>query len=529
VQAKRTNIDPHDGRPAASAAPLGRRGALIGLGVLLAVRALLALWHYRHFNGFPFFLSSAEYLRTILSGEWARSPRWSMEEMWLPGAFWVYGAALRLRPDPLIVIPLLNTLLTLGTLLFLFFSTELLTGSAVLGLGAAAYAAFQAESLILGTGGSADPLLHLTVAAGLYCWIRSQKGGGLRWMLVACAFIAAGSLVRYEAWLVALGLACFWIHDWPRQKGWSRRLAPLIVLALPVLGWLCYQTAHGETFRFLKDALAGHDEDFGRMAALERLIEGLLDRGARPFLRLGRLLPAAAALAAFLRRDGDRAWRRYLLLGIGGAGAFLCVGLLVEIHEDLHPWFFACLTAPFVPWFVRRALSPLAQGRRRVVLALFGCLFLWSEQSNWRRLTRASAPKAAALRMAHAIKTCIADERDSKVLIEAFPERPRPFAEHAMQQGLALDLGVDRVLFDRRCDIAIPDECSLQPRTPSVLKRSARELSSWLTERRVVLVVASAGDMPAAAAYEKVRFGYYDALVAPGRPALKSCLAARGF
>jgi hypothetical protein len=500
---------------------------LIGLVALLLVRIVLALCHYRQSGGFPFYLSSAETLRVILSAQWARAPRWNVDVMWLPGAFWVYGAALRLCMRPLVVVPLINTLFTLGTVGCLFFLTELLTGSAAMGLGAAAYAAFQAESLVLGTGGSADPLLHLTVAAGILCWVRWLKGGRFSWMLAACALIAAGGLVRYEAWLAAIGLAVSWIREWPGQKSWSRRLAPLIVLALSVLGWVFYQAAHGEALQFLKTAAAAHNEDFERMSVFERFLLSLGDLEARPLLWLGRLLPACAWLAAFLRKDGDRAWRRVLMLGLWIVLSFTLLEQFVEIY-DLHVWLFSYLAAPFVPWFVARALSPFGRTRRRVALALCIGLFLARGLLNWWRLTRRAPAKAAPLGMAEAIKSCLQVESKEKILIEAFPRR-RSVPEHLIQQGLSLDLGLERVLLDRVCDITSPGPCSEQPNSPSVLRLPAGRLSPWLVDHKVVVIAASADDPPAAAEYEPVLFGDYAAFVAPGRPALASCLAERSF
>jgi hypothetical protein len=509
---------------------LARRSALIGLAALLLVRIVLALCHSRHARGFPFYLSSAETLRVILSDRWAREPRWNVDVMWLPGAFWVYGSALRLWMRPLVVVPLLNTLFTLGTIGCLFFLTELLTGSPAIGLGAAAYAAFQAESLIFGTGGSADPLLHLSVVAGILCWARYLKDGRFFWMLAACALIAAGALVRYEAWLAAIGLGVFWIREWPRQKGWTRRLAPLIVLALPMVGWLLYQAAHWEALQFLKTAVAAHDEDFERMSRMERFVLAFGEFGARPISWIVPLLPVGAWLAAILRGDGDRVRRHVLFLGLWIAAAYLLVGTFVEVQIDLHSWFLTILSAPFVAIFVSRALGRLNRSRRGIVLAVFAGLFLRSAYSTWSGLASWRPPKASTLRMDAAIKECVPEEPEAKILIEAFPAAPGTVPEHVLQQALPLDLGFDRVLFDRACDIAVPDPCSRQkPLPPSVFALGARELSPWLAERKVLLIVANADDPPAATGYEPVRFGDYEALVARGRPSLKRCLADRSF
>ncbi|HXT01915.1 MAG TPA: glycosyltransferase family 39 protein [Elusimicrobiota bacterium] len=505
-----------------------RRPALIGLGLLLAVRAALALWHFRLSGGFPIFLSSAELLRALLSLVWARAPTLNVDVMWLPGSFWIYGTALRLREEPLAVLPLLNTLFTLGSLCCLFLLTELLTDSAVLALASAAYAAFQAESLILGTGATADPLLHLSILASVYCWARSLKSGDFPWMLAASALIAAGCLARYEAWLIAAGLGASWIAGWPAQRSWSRRLAPLVVLSAPVLGWLVLQAAHGAVLGFLTNALQAHDADFVRLSVPAKLVSFLGGLEAPPLVWLGRLLPALAWFSAVRRRNGGRVWRSVALLVLWFIATYLALGLFVQTQVDLHAWTMTLLTAPFVPWFVARELSPLRMLPRRAALAGLVAALLVGEAAGWRRLTRLRPLRAAALRTAEAVRDCLPDERGAKVLVEAFPLAGNS-PEHVVQQGTPLLLGLDRVLFDRACDIESPVPCSEQrPRMPSILRLPARDLSSWLSERGVLVIVTSSGEPPPPG-YETLRFGSGDVLVARERPALKSCLASKTF
>jgi len=456
-----------------------RRIVLLAAG-LAAVRLLLHLALRAAHGGFTFLLSPTEIERTRLALEFAARPSFAPLGVvyWLPLQFWLEGGLLRLWPDALAVPFAVNTAASLLTVAGVVLWTAELAGEGA-ALAAGLGVLFSGMGLVLGIGGTADPLAHAALVWALFFWARFERTErpAAAWASAAC--LALGCAARYEAWLVAAALTAAAALD-------RRRAArtPLAAAWLFPAAWAAYNAATaGAPWAFATQTLGAEIRDLS-LPRWELSLSFLSDflYEVPPWL-IGLTLAGAVAQ----RRPPRSYW-----LVLGAVAAFF-VGLhpLGMFQVDEHHWLLYLLALPAAGAALAGWLSGLPAARRRAAAAGAAAVFaaaqavllfvaeryyesriapLSSVYARWRSLRREGAVAAA-----------------DAVLVE-LPEGPRRgVQEYRLWQ---LEPGL-RGIFDREFRLS-PDGFRLDPAgNPSALDRPRAELGAWLKEKRVRAVVAS--------------------------------------
>ncbi|MFI5348038.1 MAG: hypothetical protein ACHQ2Z_00720 [Elusimicrobiota bacterium] len=488
---------------------LSKRIVVAAAGLALA-RAVLHLLLRSACGGFTFLMSPTEVERTRAALAFAAHPAFAPLGIvyWLPLQFWLEGGLFRFWPDALAVPFAVNTaasaLTAAGVVLW---TAELAGEAAALAAGVAFF--FSATSLIIGVGGSADPLLNAAVVWALFFWARFENSGrsSQAWLCAVC--LTLGAAARFEAWVVAGALTAAAVLDRRRTALW-----PLAAAWLFPAAWCAYCAAEaGSPWAFASQTLAAEIRDLSR-STWSLSLSFLSD-----FLEV--VPPWLAALALGNAFSDRRRLPRSYWFSLGAIALFY-VGLhpFAMMQVDDHLWVVYLLALPAAGACVASALAGVAAPRRRAAAAAAAFALLLAAESAhlsiYARYFKRFEPLTSVYMSVRSLRRAGAFSGDDAVLVE-LPDGRRVGVR---QYGLWTLEPSMRGLFDRELRYA-PEGGRIDPSgNPSALGLPRPELAAWLKARRVRAVVAFQHDAALAGLGWKRAGGPPEAGVwlAPGDP-----------
>lgn len=260
------------------------------------------------------------YSRIIRGHEWLAAPRWEVG-VWLPLHTWLYGAGLSVYHNLAVTPRVINALLTIATLLFLYIIGSTI-GGRVAGLIGAGVAATFPWVVWMGVSGMSEPLFHATLAGGVAAFVRWLYVPEDRMLLLAATGIGLATMVRYEGWFyaAAFGLLALVIAQ-QRNHLSPRTVAIAGVSALFPLLWIQqHWQRFGEPFAFASEtaAIKASLEPENATAGLLRRVLIYPEEAARLAPWLALLCTLAVAYVLYRRVS----WWPLVAL-IGGQAALL--------------------------------------------------------------------------------------------------------------------------------------------------------------------------------------------------------------
>lgn len=337
------------------------------LALLFGARGLACVAAWR--SGFRA-LSDDDYARITIAQQFAEQPSFDPTgTSWLPGPFWLYGAAFRVFGHGLSVARTLAIVLALLATVLVYIAARTLGTSRIAAMAAAVLSCMLVPySAFLGLAA-----LPEVPCAGLLLFAAATLSqGDARLRALGGLACTSACLSRYEAWPVAAACAFFCLWDALRQRRLVYLACAALALAGPLLWLIASHANHGDAWFFIsrvtayRRALGGNDAPLWR-----RLIE-------YPWALIWNALGLCILFPIFLflapkTHAPDRP--RYARCGVALLSLllFMMLGSVrdgVPTHHSarvlLPLWFFGCVVAGRE--FARRATD--AAGRRRVAVVV---------------------------------------------------------------------------------------------------------------------------------------------------------------
>jgi hypothetical protein len=453
---------------------------------LAAARLIIHLALRSAYGGFTFLRSPTEIERIRVALAFAAHPSFAPLGIltWLPLQFWADGFLLRFWNDALAVPFAVNTAASIMTVAgVVLWTAELAGEGAALAAGAAALV--SGTGIVLGIGGSSDPLLHASLVWALFFWARFEKSGGVSQAWLCALSLALGSAARYEAWLVAAALTAAAVLDRRRAA-----LAPLAAAWLFPAVWAAYNGAvAGEPWAFLALTVGAEIRDLSqpRWWLSMSFLSAAFDV----------VPPWLLALALGASSSRGRGLPRSYWLSIGAVALFFVGAHPFGMFEvDEHMWTIYLLALPAAGAAVASWLSGLASPRRGAAAAL--ALLIAAESVQFfhyhRAYTTHFGPVGSVYMRLRSLRREEALDESDAILVELPEGRRQNLNQYRLWR---LEPGM-RGVYDRNLALFQGDE--LDPSgNDSALGLPRPKLAAWLKVRRVRVVVAYQHDAALAA------------------------------
>ena len=452
------------------------------LPVLVVLRALLSIALWRHSGGF-FWLTGDDASRMSLAFMWSEDPFFNLpgNPFWLPLGTWIHGVVLSFVPDPLLTSAVVSSVFSIGTMVLTYWITHLLfpTTPQVAPL-AAAFVGFTPWIVWLGLSGLSEPIFHLFMLGGVFCWLLAHRYRRARYSLLAALGFLGASMIRYEGWLLVVLFGGFSLLDARRSGRRLQTLASVVLAAAFIPIWLGWQwSVFGDPLHFARAA-----------SPLSR------DVGLSPYVTmLVAISPWVCGLAVL--GVGLSLWRRegivrYLILVVAFyLGLIASMGGTVPGNlpiRNLTSMFL--LIAPYAAYTVSSVFEQPRRSRYLIAVAAVVAMVIGAWQSfDYRFQPRASVVATATWSRQLLNSMCLDDE--TQILIEVR-------RGGAAEQGVVWDslffrsVRPDRIIYDRRGNWVYRDGLWFlqEEENPSLLEGAPLEVAERLRANRVGIVVA---------------------------------------
>ena len=189
------------------------------LGIILLARLALNICILSG-HGWFFMATGDDLARSLLAYDFSQCTDFRLVQgLWNACPMWLNGVFLKIYPHPTVVLPVINTIVGLASIVLVARITRDLLHSRWLAVAAACVVAFQPVLIWLSLSGLADGLGILALLVGLFGWVRYRIAGS-RWMVLlrACGYLAA-TMVKIEYAAFAGGFSLLVIYEAWRLRG----------------------------------------------------------------------------------------------------------------------------------------------------------------------------------------------------------------------------------------------------------------------------------------------------------------------
>jgi hypothetical protein len=185
-----------------------KSGYFLAIGVLIISRLIIQLLLYH--SGF-IALTADEFGRTVLAAEWARNPNLQWSGNWLPFYDYLFGSALHLWWNLLIVPRILIILFGLSSIVLMFVFSTLLFEDARIGLVSSILLAINPAHIWLSSTPLSEMVSFTIMLGSLILFLLFLRNSNWRALFMSSSLLAIANGFRYEVWMVSIAFSLYLI------------------------------------------------------------------------------------------------------------------------------------------------------------------------------------------------------------------------------------------------------------------------------------------------------------------------------
>lgn len=477
-------------RSSSTAADADKLFVPIALAIILLGRLLGQLLLYR--SGFES-LTADEFGRTLLAAQWAQQPYASWAGVWLPLHLYMFGSALRLKWELIMVPRLIVAVWGAAGVVLLYCLTTTLFRSRTMALLGACLLAVNPVHLWL----SATPLTEVPqttlVLGALTSFAVFLRREHYRWLYGSAVLLACANGFRFESWMLSIIWSIYvvlmaFLHR--RRRGetsttWRLIAAAALPWTVPGIWLIGNYLITGDPLFFLRSIKAYKLTWYGTDSSYGRYVD--------TFLRIdpyATLLVVIGVLACLFQREPDATSRRAIRwFALMAVAPFVIFAYLHGGQSEppgnylryLAPFLF--VTYPAAAYVIYRASRMLVKtpALQTALVMLAGCVIALSQLQAAAHFV--NDPSAMGLKVGQHM-------RELRRQDASIAERPI-LLELSYWQYLAIHVGandVSRLVYDRPLNLA-------QRQAPSLFQTDLDQMRSCLASYDMSYVVAQSPEV----------------------------------
>lgn len=429
-----------------------------GLLILIASRLITQIFLYS--AGFTS-LTADEFGRTVLAAQWAQEPFMLWNGPWLPFQTYLYGIALKINWELIIVPRLITIFIGILSIIIMYLFTILLFDNKTIGFISAFLLAVNPAHIWLSSTPLTEIVHTLLIISSMLLFLYYIKNSKIQYLYLSSIVLAFANGFRYEAWMISLVysltlLGFGWIKL--RDEHLETKFVHLLIAAcLPwvfPIAWLAGNYfVTGDPLSGAKTVKLFRISRTGDIKSYPSYFYTLI--GIDPFAVL--LLIPAAIYAAF-QKDRYQGIRWYLLMVFVPLLIFFLVhGGQLEPPGNyiryLAPFVF--LTYPLIAYGIYRITTLFVSQRNFQIIAIILMLLIISGRQVYSAFQFNNDPSAIGLEVGKTLRKLREDDGQSQ---------PAPaLIETLMWEYLAFHVGandVTSIYYDRELNFYNPDQAS---------------------------------------------------------------------